>query len=170
VGNGQVCIATKINYCNESLGMEDGRIKDGDITASSYWYMCGPVPCRPYKGRLNSDAAWLTATPSPNEYLQVDLLKITKLTSIATQGFPLGHYGARYTREYKLKYSNNVASSFQDHGTTFTGNTDANSVVKNAISPPIVARYVRVHSLSWQTTIALRIELYGCKKGFDFSI
>lgn len=37
----------------------------------------------------------------------------------------------------------------------------------NAISPPILCRYLRVHPRSWVNEIALRIEIYGCLAG-DF--
>ena len=36
------------------------------------------------------------------------------------------------------------------------------------MNPPIVARYIKVHPQTWQGFIALRVELYGCRKGEIF--
>ncbi|XP_020893568.1 venom prothrombin activator oscutarin-C non-catalytic subunit, partial [Exaiptasia diaphana] len=151
-------------YCNKSLGMEDGRIKDESIKASSHATSgCGSDPCSPYNGRLNGKVnAWVPQKNDLDKWLQVNLLNITEVTSVATQGVKLSSGAVLYVKSYKLKYSDNDDSSFQEHSTTFVGNADASSVVKNAINPPIVARYVRVHSFDYQGAVALRIELYGC--------
>lgn len=36
------------------------------------------------------------------------------------------------------------------------------------MNPPIVARYIKIHPKTWQGFIALRVELYGCRKGKTF--
>ena len=43
----------------------------------------------------------------------------------------------------------------------FRGNKDRNTVVRNALVPPIRARYVRIYALSWYRHISMRVELYG---------
>ena len=44
----------------------------------------------------------------------------------------------------------------------FSGNSDGNTVVVNDVSPPIVARYVRLYPQTYHVRIALRWEVYGC--------
>ena len=51
---------------------------------------------------------------------------------------------------------------------TLSGNTERNKVVGNILEPAIIARYVRIHPKTWQSHIALRFELYGCKEGESF--
>ena len=44
----------------------------------------------------------------------------------------------------------------------FTGNDDSDTVVYNALSPPVTTRFVRVLPMAWNSRISMRIELYGC--------
>jgi len=37
--------------------------------------------------------------------------------------------------------------------------------VGNIIDPPIIARFIKIHPKTWRSSIALRLELYGCKEG-----
>ena len=48
---------------------------------------------------------------------------------------------------------------------TFTGNRDLDSVVTQAIAPPIVARYVQIRPRGWRSHICMRVEFYGCPAG-----
>lgn len=47
----------------------------------------------------------------------------------------------------------------------FQGNKDDNSVVTNTFSPPIVARFIRLHPVEFKRWPSLRMELYGCHSG-----
>ena len=44
----------------------------------------------------------------------------------------------------------------------FVGNSDANTVVKHHLTPPIKARYIRLTPTAWDIHISMRMELYGC--------
>ena len=44
----------------------------------------------------------------------------------------------------------------------FTGNDDSDTVVYNALSPPVTTMFVRVLPITWNSRISMRIELYGC--------
>ena len=44
----------------------------------------------------------------------------------------------------------------------FTGNDDSDTVVYNALSPPVTTMFVRVLPIAWNSRISMRIELYGC--------
>ena len=97
--------------CKSPLGMEDGRIKDSQITASSV--IKGKSP-HPWQARLNRNiSGWGAWCPdytggkifekSYDQYIQIDLLNLTKVTGIATQG--RSHSGGRqYAKDYKISY------------------------------------------------------------------
>lgn len=45
----------------------------------------------------------------------------------------------------------------------FRGPVDHNVAMKQMILPPIEAKYIRVHPLTWHDEIAVRMELIGCQ-------
>ena len=55
--------------------------------------------------------------------------------------------------------------SFSSHSQLFQANRDQNSIMKNAINPPILARYVKLNPRGWYRHICMRIEYYGCVAG-----
>ena len=92
--------------------MEDGRIKDLQITASSVYKKRSPFP---WLARLNRNipswGAWCpditggTITEKNyDQYIQIDLLNLTNITGIATQGRSYSN-GKEYARNYKISYS-----------------------------------------------------------------
>ena len=103
-----ICInSIKLLDCQEALGMENGAILDGQISASSEL----DVDNAAIQGRLYFQAtgtkqgAWSAAQSDPNQWLQVDLgSQFTKVTGIATQGQNGGH--TQWVKRYKLQYGN----------------------------------------------------------------
>ena len=93
--------------CGNALGMEDGAIFDGQISASSYIANhAGP------RGRLNFQVAqgkirsWTARKRNANQWLQVDLgTKHPNVSGVATQGGTDNKNRARWVRRYKLQYS-----------------------------------------------------------------
>ena len=90
--------------------MEDGRIKDSQITASSVIKRKSP---HPWLARLNRNipqwGAWcpditggMIQEKNYDQYIQIDLLNLTKITGIATQG---RSGGMEYAKDYKISYS-----------------------------------------------------------------
>ena len=71
-----------------SLGLEDGRIQDGAMSASSAYNNNHAAKL----GRLNLKAkagnagAWCVLTRDTNQWLQIDLGRGTTVTKVATQG------------------------------------------------------------------------------------
>ena len=47
----------------------------------------------------------------------------------------------------------------------FPGNNDKISIAKETVSPAIFARFVRIHPVSWNGRIAMRVEFHGCYVG-----
>ena len=91
--------------------MEDRRIKDSQITTSSVLKGRSPYG---WQARLNQNippwGAWCPDIvggkkneTNYDQYIQIDLLNLTKITGIATQGRE--HAGGReFVRDYKISY------------------------------------------------------------------
>ena len=47
----------------------------------------------------------------------------------------------------------------------FEGNYDDDSVKRNDVEYPIVARYIRFSPQRWNKFISMRVEIYGCRFG-----
>jgi hypothetical protein len=143
--------------------MKSGAIPDARITASSMVNQNhSPKLGRlDIKGTSGKAGAWCAKYNNANQWLQVDLGKVTKVTHIATQGRQ--DYN-QWVRTYSVQYSLN-GRRFVDYegGKIFTGNTNRNSIVKHALKPAIIARYIRVRIKTWYSYICIRMELYGCK-------
>ncbi|XP_020487669.1 coagulation factor V [Labrus bergylta] len=160
----------ELDGCSVPLGMETGLIEDHQITASSRatsWYS---GPWKPSLARLNKQGtinAWQANYNDMNQWLQVELPQVKKITGIITQGaMALGKQ--MYVVSYTLLYSDNGIhwNQYTDDETIsskiFFGNTDNNDHVKNYIYPPIFSRFVRIVPKSWMGAITMRIELLGC--------
>ncbi|XP_020900615.2 lactadherin [Exaiptasia diaphana] len=153
---------------SEALGMNDFRINNSQITASTYY---GPSTA-PWNGRLNTEIGskgWAPQTQAVGEYLQIDFGKDKMVSKVATQG--RGHPGARPgTNQYVTKYSLQISASILNwvsYNTSgakmiFPGNTDMNTVVSHTLSAPFVSRYVRFVVEEFNYWPAMRVELYGC--------
>ena len=50
----------------------------------------------------------------------------------------------------------------------FQGNTDQNTAVENVLVPVIVARYLRIHPVTWHTYISMRAGFRGCFGKYTF--
>ncbi|XP_074551183.1 coagulation factor V [Halichoeres trimaculatus] len=160
----------ELDGCSVPLGMETGLIEDHRITASSTassWYS---GPWRPSLARLNKQGtinAWQAYHNDMNQWLQVELPQVKKITGIITQGAKsLGT--EMYVLSFSLMYSDNgihwyhYTDDENVSSKTFKGNLDNNGHVKNYIFPPIFSRYIRIIPKRWINAITMRIELLGC--------
>ena len=91
--------------------MQNGRIKDSQITASSVVKEKTPYA---WLARLNRNVrhwgAWCPdvtggkiTEKNYDQYIQIDLLNLTKITGIATQGRSYLK-GREYAKDYKISY------------------------------------------------------------------
>ncbi|XP_052055966.1 coagulation factor V isoform X2 [Apodemus sylvaticus] len=159
----------EVNGCSTPLGLEDGRIQSKQITASSFkksWW----GDWEPSLARLNAQGrvnAWQAKANNNKQWLQVDLLKIKKVTAIITQGCK-SLSSEMYVRSYSIQYSDQGVtwkpyrqkSSMVDK--IFEGNSNTKGHVKNFFNPPIISRYIRIIPKTWNQSIAIRLELFGC--------
>ncbi|XP_056903395.1 coagulation factor V isoform X1 [Takifugu flavidus] len=160
----------ELDGCSVPLGMESGLIEDHQITASSTvskWYS---GTWRPFLGRLNKEGtinAWQAKYNDMDQWLQVELTQVKKITGIVTQGAKF--LGAEmFVTSFSLQYSHDGKywhPYTDDDGIPakiFMGNTNNNDHVKNYMYPPIFSRFIRVIPKSWIGSITMRMELLGC--------
>ena len=100
--------------CNEPLGMGDGTISDGQISASSELRLYfGPANARlNFSGTDVRVGAWVAGTNDSNQWLQVDFGNETKVTGIDTQGRRCKKC-RHWVKEYTISYSHDNATFHQ---------------------------------------------------------
>ncbi|KAL9978610.1 hypothetical protein ACROYT_G016146 [Oculina patagonica] len=152
-------------HCSMSLGMEDGRVQDSAMTASSIANKYYPAKL----GRLNLVAyssyagAWCPNKNDVNQWLQIDLVTPTTVTKVATQGRQdASQWVTSYWLSYSLTGSFWVKYTVRGKKKIFRGNFDRDTMVVHKIFPPFHARFVRIYPLKWYNHICMRAELYGC--------
>ena len=103
-------IVLSLGYqCSVSLGIEDGRIPESALTASTVH----SAVCAATRARLNLAAAsgkvgsWCAKTNNVKQWLQIDLGTPTTVTKVATQG---RQDASQWITSYSLSYS--LAGSF----------------------------------------------------------
>uniref|UniRef100_A0A8C6LFP5 Coagulation factor V n=1 Tax=Nothobranchius furzeri TaxID=105023 RepID=A0A8C6LFP5_NOTFU len=160
----------ELDGCSVPLGLENGLIQDEYMTASSSatnWYF---GPWKASLGRLNKQGsvnAWRAKNNDINQWLQVELPHIKKITGIITQGAKfMGK--EMYVRSYSLQSSENGIhwmNYMDDEDQSikiFSGNTNNSNHVKNYIYPPLFSRFIRIIPQTWMNSITMRVELLGC--------
>uniref|UniRef100_A0A3B5MAQ9 Uncharacterized protein n=1 Tax=Xiphophorus couchianus TaxID=32473 RepID=A0A3B5MAQ9_9TELE len=103
-------------------------------------------------------------------WLEVDLGGRTQITSVSTQG----RYGSSdWQTAYQLMFSDTGHNwrqyRWEGRIGAFPGNSNADSVVQHNLQHPVIARFVRVAPLRWNSNgrIGLRLEAYGCPYNSD---
>ncbi|KAB0403537.1 hypothetical protein E2I00_007479, partial [Balaenoptera physalus] len=160
----------EVNGCSTPLGMESGKIENKQITASSFKKSWWGDYWEPFCARLNAQGrvnAWQAKANNNNQWLQIDLLKIKKITAIVTQGCK-SLSSEMYVKSYTIQYSDQGVewkpyrekSSLVDK--IFEGNNNIKGHAKNFFNPPVISRFIRIIPKTWNQSIALRLELFGC--------
>ncbi|XP_063161714.1 coagulation factor V isoform X2 [Candoia aspera] len=162
-------LGCEVEGCSSPLGMASGAIRNSEITASSYkktwWSSWEPFLARlNLKGRTN---AWQPKANNNDQWLQIDLQQLMKITSIITQGAK-SMSTEMYVKTFSIHYSDDdsIWKPHLDASTSmekvFTGNINSDGHVKHFFKPPIFSRFIRVIPKTWNQNIAFRIELFGC--------
>nr|XP_013039971.2 coagulation factor V [Anser cygnoides] len=162
-------LGCEVDGCSLPLGMENGVIKNTQITASSVktsWFNTWePSLARlNQKGKIN---AWRAKSNNNQQWLQIDLLSIKKITAVATQGVK-SISSENFVKTYVILYSNEGSEwkSYTDGSSSvakvFSGNENSDGHVKHFFNPPILSRLIRIVPKTWYHGIALRVELFGC--------
>ncbi|XP_056414161.1 coagulation factor V [Hyla sarda] len=160
----------EIQGCSAPLGLENYKIKDEQITASSYktpWFLSPWVPSLARLNKAGSINAWQAKSNNNQQWLQIDFLVKKKITGIMTQG-ATSLTSELYVKSYTVQYSDNGKNwkAYMDSSTSmekiFKGNSNAQGYVKNEFDPPIFSQYLRIIPKSWNQSIVMRLEVYGC--------
>ncbi|XP_074962094.1 coagulation factor V [Phalacrocorax aristotelis] len=170
-------LGCEVDGCSLPLGMENGEIKNTQIKASSVktsWLNTwDPSLARlNQKGKVN---AWRAKLNNNQQWLQIDLLTIKKITAIATQGVK-SMSSENFVKTYVILYSDQGSewNSYTDGSSSmakvFLGNENNNGHVKHFFNPPILSRFIRIVPRTWYHGIALRVELYGCDFGGGLAV
>ncbi|XP_038060028.1 lactadherin-like [Patiria miniata] len=161
--------------CSEvgPLGMEDGRIPDASITASSFFYNLANYA--PHRARLNFQggisSAWASAGPSdPNPWIQVDFGTSVIVTGVITQGRGDSPYDNQLVSEFKVAYSNDgqewtyVTAEGATSPRKFPGNLKGhNSQVTTTFPKAFQAKFLRILPTKWGAHCSMRFEVLGCE-------
>lgn len=77
-----------LGKCDVPLGMEDRRVPDQLITASSFYnYYCAPRNARLHQRRVGRlGGAWCAKRSDRRQWLKIDFGGLTRVSRIATQG------------------------------------------------------------------------------------
>ncbi|XP_047560951.1 coagulation factor V isoform X3 [Lutra lutra] len=160
----------EVNGCSAPLGMESGKIENKQITASSFKKSWWGDYWEPFRARLNAQGrvnAWQAKANNNQQWLQIDLLKIKKITAIITQGCK-SLSSEMYVKSYSIQYSDQgmewkpYRQGYSMVAKIFEGNNNIKGHVKNFFNPPIISRFIRIIPKTWNQSIALRLELFGC--------
>ncbi|KAL9970397.1 hypothetical protein ACROYT_G022767 [Oculina patagonica] len=142
------------------VGVEDrNTIPDARMTASTFF----SSNYHPYYGRLNEnrgDRVWCTKTTSDRtDYLQVDMGAVHFVCAVATQG-----RGSSWIISYKVHLSTDGVTwnSYKENNVekVFSGNTDANSIVKHSLSTDFKARFVRFYPVNIKGHPCMKVEIF----------
>uniref|UniRef100_A0A8C5N751 Neuropilin n=1 Tax=Gouania willdenowi TaxID=441366 RepID=A0A8C5N751_GOUWI len=151
--------------CSDPLGMESGEITSDQIMASSQYN----PSWSPERSRLNYyENAWTPAEDSNKEWIQVDLGFLRFVSAIGIQG-AISQETRRiyFVKSYKVDVSSNgedwITLKEGSKQKVFQGNTNPADVTKTMLPKPTLTRFIRIRPVTWETGIALRFEVYGCK-------
>ncbi|XP_072043408.1 uncharacterized protein [Amphiura filiformis] len=154
--------------CQNRLGVEDGRIPDSHLTASSI-HSAGYEPTNARLNRVaqsGTHGAWTAQFIDTNQWIQANLSDSTWVLGVMIQGRQdLPHW----VTSFKVQYSNDgeywtfVQQPNNQGEMIFDGNTDQTTVETRLFAKPIKATYIRIRPAAWHGGhISMRFELVGC--------
>uniref|UniRef100_A0A1I7RJS2 Discoidin domain-containing receptor 2 n=2 Tax=Bursaphelenchus xylophilus TaxID=6326 RepID=A0A1I7RJS2_BURXY len=152
--------------------MEDGRISDDQITASSSFDAQSVGPQNARIRTEKASGAWCPKSQIRNgsyEFLQVSFNKTHVIRAIETQGRYGNGTGREFAQQYMLDYWRQGTTKWIRYrlrnGTDLIeGNFDTVTPVQRVLDPPIIAQKIRLVPYSVQTrTTCMRMEVYGCE-------
>ncbi|KAK2165453.1 hypothetical protein LSH36_50g07025 [Paralvinella palmiformis] len=147
--------------------MITGDIQDWQITASSSYPQEWDEGCHERYGRVYQPDGygWCAKYKSSSEWLQVDLGVAAKITGVMTQG---RGDGTEWVTSFMMSYSLDAfhwqyVTDLYGNQRVFEGNTDSYTVKHSYLDDPIVARFVKFHTVHWHRHPSMRVEILGCQ-------
>ncbi|KAI9545246.1 hypothetical protein NQZ68_037826 [Dissostichus eleginoides] len=160
----------EFGICSSSLGLEDGRIRYGQLSSSSYREN-NPADA----GRLNivpnvqvMEPGWSPLPTDPKPYFQVDFLEPMWVSGVVTQGSErMWGYLTKYRLAFALHSS--LFTDYTEDGQP--GGPDKVFEVRMVGRTPVTrwlgrlvrARYLRIIPVEFRHTFYLRAEILGCR-------
>ena len=160
--------------CSESLGMENGRISDVQLSASSSYEINSVGPAQARLNNNNGGGAWcpksfISQAAGSDEFLEIDLGEEHTVTGVITQGRFANGQGQEFAEHFLVEYWKPGMEDFAEYKDgagvdLFPGNRDTYTEVETELNPPVVASRVRIVPFSYHPrTVCMRVELKGCK-------
>ncbi|XP_072030010.1 uncharacterized protein [Amphiura filiformis] len=149
------------------LGMENGRITDSQISASSeHNAFHGAI-----NARLNLPAgggrtgAWSAGANNADQWIHVDLHASRLVAGVILQGRA---ELSQWVTKYKVQYAEGDAPlqyviDANGNELVFDGNTDRSTPITSMFPSPVEAKSVRIQPTAWYGHISMRFELLGCE-------
>ncbi|KAJ8278768.1 hypothetical protein COCON_G00058340 [Conger conger] len=157
--------------CSSPLGLEDGRIRYGQLSSSTY-RQNNPADA----GRLNivpnvliMEPGWSPLRDDPRPFFQVDLREPTWVSGVVTQG---SEATSGYFTQYRLAFALEE-SDFADYAESADGSSpvkvfDVHMVgrapVTRWLGRLVRARFLRIVAVKFRPTFHLRVEILGCRE------
>ncbi|XP_050311862.1 discoidin domain-containing receptor tyrosine kinase B-like isoform X2 [Anthonomus grandis grandis] len=163
--------ATDNGQCRSALGMEEGRIPDHAISASSSYEAKSVGPQNARIRQEKNGGAWCPKAQISSdikEYLEVDLQRNHLMTWTETQGRFGNGQGQEYAEAFLVEYWRSSLGQWVTYKDSrgekvLTGNSNTYLVVRQRLELPFVASKVRFIPYSEHPrTVCMRVELYGC--------
>ncbi|XP_024936417.1 discoidin domain-containing receptor 2 isoform X2 [Cephus cinctus] len=158
-----------IGQCILPLGMEEGKIPDDAITASSSYEMKSVGPQNARLRQEKNGGAWCPKAQISSdirEYLEIDLTRDHLITWTETQGRFGNGQGQEYAEAFFLEYWRDVEWHKYKNlngAMVLRGNSNTYLVEKQKLDLPFVASRVRFIPYSQHPrTVCMRVEIYGC--------
>lgn len=152
---------------NGPLGMASGVIEDWQIASSSSYPQEWDAGCHERYARLyrENGLGWCAKYKSSSEWLRIDLGVPATVTGVLLQG---RGDGAEWVTSYLLSYSldgHHWTYAADQHGKTraFPGNKDSHSIQHSYLDSPVYARFIKIHTHTWNKHPSMRVELLGCQ-------
>ncbi|XP_057334847.1 discoidin domain-containing receptor 2-like isoform X2 [Microplitis mediator] len=155
--------------CVLPLGMEEGKIPDDAISASSSYETKSVGPQNARIRQEKNGGAWCPKAQISNdirEYLEIDLTTDHLITWTETQGRFGNGQGQEYAEAFFLEYWRD--SKWHQYKTLkgdriLRGNSNTYLVERQKLELPFVASRVRFVPYSQHPrTVCMRVEIYGC--------
>ncbi|KAG7211120.1 hypothetical protein KM043_010446 [Ampulex compressa] len=160
---------TVFGQCVLPLGMEEGRIPDDAITASSSYETKSVGPQNARIRQEKNGGAWCPKaqiSSAIREYLEVDLTRDHLIAWTETQGRFGNGQGQEYAEAFFLEYwRDGKWHQYKNLGGdgVLRGNSNTYLVEKQKLELPFVASRVRFVPYSQHPrTVCMRVEIYGC--------
>ena len=158
---------TVSSVCDQPLGLETGDIADDQLLVSSQFTAAvGADHAR--LGHDQGGGAWCPAglvsgDTETQEWIQIDLGKVTRVTGVSVQGrWGQGH-GQEWTPELAIAWYDLERDLYVQTSDVYPANTDTYSIVKIQLKQPVETSLIRIIPRSQHPrAVCLRLELHGC--------